>query len=128
MIQRISDFSVERQESFLECFVNKLGFASVAIIPVVKEEGSTAVGFIEIGVMSYQFLIKFVVSNTIISEKTLFRLRSEANPLTNKGLIITTSSFTREAKKAKKAKGEIPIDLVDGSLLVNKINTLKFYL
>ena len=56
----------------------------------------------------------------------LNKLRSEANAQTNKGLIITTSTFTREAKSAKRKKGEIPIDLIDGSQIVNRVKELNF--
>lgn len=122
----LNNLSSEKLELFLKHFLKEHGFSSVAIIARNSGKEITAIAFIEIGIISYQFFIKFVVGNTIISATMLNKLRSEANAKTNKGLIITTSTFTREAKSAKRKKGEIPIDLIDGSQIVNRVKELNF--
>ena len=43
----------------------------------------------------------------------------------DKGLIITTGSFTREAKKEAQRDGAPPIDLMDGNELAEKLKELK---
>lgn len=43
----------------------------------------------------------------------------------DKGLIITTGSFTREAIKEATRDGAPPIDLIDGQLLCDKLKELK---
>ena len=121
----LNNLSSEKLELFLKHFLKEHGFSSVAIIARNSGKEITAIAFIEIGIISYQFFIKFVVGNTIISATMLNKLRSEANAKTNKGLIITTSTFTREAKSAKRKKGEIPIDLIDGSQLTKRVKELN---
>jgi restriction system protein len=43
----------------------------------------------------------------------------------DKGLIITTGTFTREAKKEAQRDGAPPIDLMDGNDLAEKLKELK---
>ena len=121
----LNNLSSVKLELFFYYFLKEHGFSSVAIIARNSGKEITAIAFIEIGIISYQFFIKFVVGNTIISATMLNKLRSEANAKTNKGLIITTSTFTREAKSAKRKKGEIPIDLIDGSQLTKRVKELN---
>ena len=121
----LNNLSSEKLELFLKHFLKEHGFSSVAIIARNSGKEITAIAFIEIGIISYQFFIKFVVGNTIISATMLNKLRSEANAKTNKGLIITKKKKTREAKSAKRKKGEIPIDLIDGSQLTKRVKELN---
>ena len=105
--------------------VNYTELCSYYIYKKTEVDEITAIAYLETGIISYQFLIKLVLNTPIITEEVLTKLRSEANEQTNKGLIFTTSSFSREAKKAKRKKGEIPIDLVDGDQLINRIKDLS---
>jgi len=43
----------------------------------------------------------------------------------DKGLIITTGRFTREARKEAQRDGALPIDLIDGDALAEKLKELK---
>ena len=43
----------------------------------------------------------------------------------DKGLLITTGSFTREAKKEATRDGVSLIDLIDGNLLAEKLKELS---
>jgi restriction system protein len=43
----------------------------------------------------------------------------------DKGLLITTGSFTREARREAKRDGAPPIDLIDGEELVAKLKELR---
>ena len=43
----------------------------------------------------------------------------------DKGLIITTGSFTREAKREAQRDGAPPIDLIDGNDFAEKLKDLK---
>jgi restriction system protein len=44
---------------------------------------------------------------------------------TDKGLLITTGSFTRDAQREATRDGAPPIDLVDGDQLVDLLKGLK---
>jgi restriction system protein len=43
----------------------------------------------------------------------------------DKGLIITTGTFTREAKREAQRDGAPPIDLMDGNDLAEKLKELR---
>jgi restriction system protein len=43
----------------------------------------------------------------------------------DKGILITTGTFTREAIKEATRDGAPPIDLIDGELLCDKLKELK---
>ena len=43
----------------------------------------------------------------------------------DKGIFITTGSFTRDAKQEAKRDGAPPIDLIEGNDLVEKMRELK---
>ena len=42
----------------------------------------------------------------------------------DKGLLITTGSFTNEARREAQREGAPPIDLIDGEALVTKLKEL----
>ena len=42
-----------------------------------------------------------------------------------KGVILTTGGFTREAQREATRDGATPIDLIDGELLMDKMKELK---
>jgi len=44
---------------------------------------------------------------------------------TNKGLVLTSGGFSREAKRLSKAKREIPFDLIDADGLVRRLQALR---
>ena len=125
MIRKINILSQDKQVLFFNELLKGIGFSSYHIYKKTEVDEITAIAYLETGIISYQFLIKLVLNTPIITEEVLTKLRSEANEQTNKGLIFTTSSFSREAKKAKRKKGEIPIDLVDGDQLINRIKDLS---
>lgn len=43
----------------------------------------------------------------------------------DKGLIITTGGFTREARREATRDGAPPLDLMDGDLLADKLKELR---
>ena len=61
VIDNLNNLSPEKQELFLKHFLKEHGFSSMAIVARNSGKEITAIGFIEIGIISYQFLIKFVV-------------------------------------------------------------------
>jgi len=77
--------------------------------------------------------------NDLISFPVIFQCKRYKNPVpvgdirnfrgsmtaTDKGLFITTSSFTRGAQKEATRPGVTPIDLIDGEQLMDKLKELR---
>ena len=57
--------------------------------------------------------------------KLAYRLAWARNYLKQYGLIMTTGSFTREAKKEAQRDGATPIDLIDGNDFAEKLKELN---
>jgi restriction system protein len=59
-----------------------------------------------------------------VSSKEIREFRGSMTGRTERGLFITTSDFTREAKLEAMRDGTVTIDLIDGDLLMEKMREL----
>lgn len=69
------------------------------------------------------FQCKRYTNNVNASEVRDFRGAMQGR--TDRGLILTTSGFTRDAHREATRDGAPPIDLIDGELLMDKLKELK---
>lgn len=116
--------SLIEKESFYYKLFQKFGFQTISKYNsddiVIKY-----IGVIELGIISYQFLIHVIHNKEEITNIDLENLRSEKNPYTNKGLIVTTAKVSKSAKKAKVKKNDLSIDIIDKNELYKRIINLK---
>lgn len=121
----LENLSQNDKESVYSRLVQNLGFQT--IVKLASNNNSTIkfIGNIELGITSYQFLIHIIHSKEEVTKIDLENLRSEKNPHTNKGLIITTSKVSKDAKKARFKKDDISIDIIDKTELIKRINDLN---
>ena len=108
----LDNLSIKDKEIFYQKLLQEFGFQTVSTINsnynIIKY-----IGIIELGIISYQFLIHVIYRKEEITKIDLENLRSEKKPHTNKGLIITTSKVSKDAKKARFKKDDISIDIID---------------
>ncbi len=116
---------LKEKETVYHTLLEKLGFQTVSKINRDSKNIIKYIGVIELGIISYQFLIHVIQGKEEITKIDLENLRSEKNPHTNKGLIITTSKVSKDAKKAKFKKDDISIDIIDKTELIKRINDLN---
>ncbi len=116
---------LKEKETVYHTLLQKLGFQTVSKINSDNKDVIKYIGIIELGIISYQFLIHVIQGKEEITEIDLENLRSEKNPHTNKGLIITTSKVSKDAKKAKFQKDDISIDIIDKTELIKRIKDLN---
>lgn len=117
--------SLSDKETFYHNLLQKIGFQTVLKINRDNKDVIKYIGVIELGIISYQFLIHVIQGKEEITKIDLENLRSEKNPHTNKGLIITTSKVSKDAKKAKFQKDDISIDIIDKTELIKRITDLN---
>jgi len=60
-----------------------------------------------------------------VSSPVIRDFRGAMSGRADKGLILTTGSFTREAKKEATRDGAIPIDLIDGNEFAERLKELN---
>lgn len=124
-VLNIVNLSIEDKETFYQGLLQKIGFQTVLKINSEAKDVIKYIGIIELGIISYQFLIHVIQSKEEITKIDLENLRSEKNLHTNKGLIITTSKVSKDAKKARFKKEDISIDIIDKTELIKRINDLN---
>lgn len=77
------------------------------------------------GLISFSVLFQSKRYLSNIGPDTVRDIRKVMVGRADKGLIITTAGFTREARKEATRDGLPPIDLIDGELLVEKLKQLS---
>jgi restriction system protein len=77
------------------------------------------------GLLSFPIIFQCKRYRNIISSGVVRDLRGAMIGRADKGLIITTGSFTRDASAEATRDGAPPIDLIDGEQLVDKLKDLK---
>lgn len=113
-------------KNFCFTFFASLGLTNIESLPVAESGCVTGKGTIELGIlMSYHFVFLGKQHNGVVPETVIEELRNVMENKTNKGLILTTGSFSRHAKRLAKIKGKVPIDLIDRNNLVHKLKSMQ---
>jgi restriction system protein len=113
-------------ERFCQRLLRESGFQEVAVTGRSGDGGIDGIGILQI--------------NALVSFKVLFQCKKYAGSVTpshvrdfrgamtgraDKGIIITTGSFTSEARKEAIREGAPPIELVDGEKLASMLEKLE---
>lgn len=113
-------------KNFCFTFFESLGLTNIESDAVPECGYVTGRGTIELGIlMTYHFVFLGTQHAGIVSEKAIQDLRDLMESKTNKGLILTTGSFSRQSKRQAKSKGKVPIDLFDRNALIYRLENMK---
>jgi restriction system protein len=77
------------------------------------------------GLISFPVIFQCKRYKNTISSSVVRDFRGAMVGRADKGLIITTGSFTRDASAEATRDGAPPIDLIDGEQLIDKLKDLK---
>ena len=123
MIQNISPSAFER---LCQRLLRELGFQNVEITGKPNDGGIDGKGILKIGsILSFHVLFQAKRYKGAVSSSTIRDFRGAMMGRADKGLIITTGYFTREAKKEAQRDGATPLDLIDGNELAEKLKELN---
>jgi restriction system protein len=112
-------------ERLCQRILRESGFIEVEVTGRSGDGGIDGHGIIRIaGLISFTVLFQSKRYRSNIGPDAVRDFRGAMIGRADKGLIITTGSFTREARKEATRDGAPPIDLIDGPLLVNKLKEL----
>ncbi|WP_291275885.1 restriction endonuclease [Flavobacterium sp.] len=113
-------------EKLCQRLLRELGFQNVEVTGKTNDGGIDGKGMLRIGgVMSFHVIFQAKRYKGSISPSIVRDFRGAMIGRADKGLIITTGTFTREAKKEAQRDGAPPIDLIDGTDLAEKLKELK---
>ncbi|WP_020601548.1 restriction endonuclease [Spirosoma spitsbergense] len=121
-LQNISPNSFER---LCQRLLRELGFQNVEVTGQTNDGGIDGKGILRLGgVLSFHVIFQAKRYRNSVSPSIVRDFRGAMVGRADKGLIITTGTFTREAKKEAQRDGAPPIDLMDGNDLAEKLKEL----
>jgi restriction system protein len=121
-------FSIEPAafERLAQRLLRESGFVQVEITGKSGDGGIDGKGLVKIsGFLSFHVIFQCKRYRGSIIPSQIRDFRGAMQGRADKGLFITTGSFTREAIKEATRDGVPPIDLIDGDLLCEKLREYK---
>ena len=122
-LQNVTPSSFER---LCQRLLRELGFQNVEVTGQTNDGGIDGKGILKIGsVLSFHVIFQAKRYKGTVSSSVVRDFRGAMVGRADKGLIITTGTFSREAKKEAQRDGTPPIDLMDGNDLAEKLKELR---
>lgn len=122
-LQKISPDAFER---LCQRLLRELGFQNVEVTGRSNDAGIDGKGMLRLGgVLSFHVIFQAKRYKGTVSPSIVRDFRGAMVGRADKGLIITTGNFSREAKREASRNGAPPIDLMDGNDLAEKLKELK---
>lgn len=113
-------------ERLAQRVLRESGFIQVEVTGKTGDGGIDGKGIVRIsGFLSFHIIFQCKRYRKSVSAGEIRDFRGAMQGRADKGLFITTSSFTRDAIKEATRDGAPPIDLIDGELLCDKLKELQ---
>ncbi|MDB9525702.1 restriction endonuclease [Oscillatoria sp. CS-180] len=112
-------------ERLAQRLLRESGFIQVQVTGKSGDGGIDGVGIARInGFLSFHVLFQCKRYQGSVTSSQIRDFRGAMQGRTDKGLLITTGTFTRDAIKEATRDGAPPIDLIDGEQLVQRLKEL----
>lgn len=112
-------------ERLAQRILRESGFVKVEVTGRSGDGGIDGVGVLRLSLLSFQVYFQCKKYKGSVSAGAIRDFRGAMVGRTDKGLFITTGTFTAEAKKEATRDGAPAIDLIDGDLLCDLLKSLK---
>jgi restriction system protein len=113
-------------ERFCQRLLREAGFEEVAITGRSGDGGIDGIGILQVNpLVSFKVLFQCKRYAGSVSPSHVRDFRGAMMGRADKGIIITTGSFTSDARKEAVRDGVPPIELVDGDKLINMLEQLE---
>jgi len=124
-LEAIKSIPPDAFERLCQRILRESGFTHVQITGKSGDGGIDGKGVVRIGgLLSFHVIFQSKRYQGSISPSIVRDFRGAMVGRADKGLLITTGTFTRDAKKESQRDGAPPIDLIDGDDLVEKLKEL----
>jgi restriction system protein len=122
----IDKLSPEAFERLIQRVLREKGFSQVEITGKSGDGGIDGKGIAKInGILSFHIIFQCKRYKDKVSAGAIRDFRGAMVGRTDKGLFITTGTFTRDAVREATRDGAPTIDLMDGEKLAEKLKELK---
>ena len=126
IIEELQGIAPSAFERLCQRLLRELGFQNVEVTGQTNDGGIDGKGMLRLGgVLSFHVIFQAKRYKDSVSPSVVRNFRGAMVGRADKGLIITTGTFTREAKKEAQRDGAPPIDLMDGNDLAEKLKELR---
>jgi len=123
LLKQIDPSSFER---LCQRFLREIGFSNVEVKGKSGDGGIDGNGAIKLGgVLSFYVVFQCKRYSGSVSSGAIRDFRGAMIGRADKGLFITTGTFTQSAKKESQRDGAPPIDLIDGREFAEHLKNLK---
>ncbi len=113
-------------ERFCQRVLREAGFQEVAVTGRSGDGGIDGIGILQVNpLVSFKVLFQCKRYKGSVSPSQVRDFRGAMSGRADKGIIITTGTFTSEARKEAVRDGVPPIELVDGPRLVEMLEELE---
>jgi HJR/Mrr/RecB family endonuclease len=127
LIEKLQEMDPFQFEFLVAELLRKIGYENVEVTKRSGDKGIDVKGNLTVGGLTNVktvIQVKRYKKGNNISGKYITQLRGSAE-VDQRGLIITTSDFTRDAKNESKAVNKMPVALVNGEKLINLLFQYK---
>ncbi len=121
----IDQIKADAFERLAQRILRESGFVKVEVTGRSGDGGIDGVGVLRLNLLSFQVYFQCKKYKGSVSAGAIRDFRGAMVGRTDKGLFITTGTFTAEAKKEATRDGAPAIDLIDGDLLCDLLKSLK---
>lgn len=126
LLNTLYDISPAAFERLAQRLLRESGFFQVEVTGKVGDGGIDGKGIVRVsGLLSFHVIFQCKRYKGSVSPSQIRDFRGAMQGRADKGLVITTGTFTREAVKEATRDGAPPIDLIDGDMLCDKLKELK---
>ena len=113
-------------ERLCQRLLRESGFIQVEVTGKTNDGGIDGKGVVRIGgLLSFHVIFQCKRYQGSVSSPIVRDFRGAMVGRADKGLLITTGTFTKDARTEAQRDGAPPIDLIDGEALVEKLKELR---
>ncbi|MGB8338221.1 MAG: restriction endonuclease [Burkholderiales bacterium] len=125
LLEIIKGIPPDSFERLCQRILRESGFIQVEVTGKTGDGGIDGKGVVRIGgLLSFHVIFQCKRYQGSVSSSTVRDFRGAMVGRADKGLLITTGTFTKDARLEAQRDGAPPIDLIDGESLVQKLKEL----
>ena len=126
LLECVRTMSPDAFERLSQRLLRESGFIQVEVTGRTSDGGIDGKGVVRLGgLLSFHMIFQCKRFKGSVGSSIIRDFRGAMVGRADKGLLITTGSFTSEARREAQRDGTPPIDLIDGDTLVQKLKELR---
>lgn len=125
LLARLRAMDPSAFERLCQRLLRESGFVKVEVTGRSGDGGIDGTGILQLSLMSFHVLFQCKRYQGSVGSSAVRDFRGAMMGRTDKGLIITTGTFSPDARREATRDGAPPIDLIDGESLCDKLKDLS---